>query len=105
MYCKSPVRLLARAKLPGQPHKDIEGKPHRPVPSLGAWEIRTVISNTEIPAPDVKVVIYPNPAASEIVLMSNTEVGESICIYDMEGNFVEQLTGGRDEGRLYFEVS
>ena len=89
----------------GSPIKDIEGKPYRPVPSLGAWEIRTVISNTEIPAPDVKVVIYPNPAASEIVLMSNTEVGESICIYDMEGNFVEQLTGRRDEGRLYFEVS
>lgn len=85
--------------------KDIVGKPFRPVPSLGAWEIKTVISNTENPSPNTKVLIYPNPAGSEIMVNMNATTGECICIYDMEGHVVEKATEKRDDGRVYVEVS
>ncbi len=81
--------LIDAADAESSPAVDLDGTP-RPQgigPDIGCYEFR-FISGVEVPAPEMQIEVYPNPASSEIVVSRSAASHTSYILTDLLGRVV-----------------
>lgn len=85
--------------------RDIDGKPFYSLPTLGAWEGKTMTTHNQDEIGEGLVLIYPNPCSHQLVIETKGAPVKSIRVYNRDGSIQHQFDGITNEARTAFDVS
>ncbi len=85
--------------------KDISGKAFFSMPTLGAWEAKTVTTQSKEEAAESPLLIYPNPCQNQVVIQKSGTALKNIRVYDVAGKAILPISGTEKEGQMMIDLS
>ena len=83
---------------------DISGKTFFSMPTLGAWEAKTVTTQTKMEEAESPILIYPNPCHNQVAIRKPGKAVKSIRVYDVTGKAFRVISGTEQNEQVMFDI-